>query len=141
MTSIAARTLFPGSASGEVICLAQPLSFWGGFDPHTGLVMDRWHPDHGRILAGKILVMSAGRGSSSSSTVLAEALRLGTAPAAFILTAADSILLTGALIASALYAKACPMAVVSSEVWSMCTRHGTLRVQADDTGTVISAPA
>ncbi|MBX9619883.1 MAG: DUF126 domain-containing protein [Hyphomicrobiales bacterium] len=141
MTSIAARTLFPGNALGEVICLAQPLSFWGGFDPHTGLVMDRWHPDHGRSLGGKILVMSAGRGSSSSSTVLAEALRLGTAPAAFILTSADSILLTGALVASALYGKACPMAVVSSEGWPMCTRHGTLRVQADDVGTVISAPA
>ena len=140
MTSMTARTLFPGSAVGEVICLKQPLSFWGGFDPHTGIVMDRWHPDHGRSLAGKILVMSAGRGSSSSSTVLAEALRLGTAPAAFILSSSDSILLTGTLIAFALYGRACPMAVAAGADWAMCARHATLRVHAEDARTVISAP-
>ena len=76
-----AVTLVPGTAEGEVFVLAEPLSFWGGLDATTGEIIDRWHPQSGAILTGRMLLMESGRGSSSGSSVLAEAIRAGTGPA------------------------------------------------------------
>ena len=100
--------LVAGAARGPVFAIA-PLSFWGGYDPEAGRVIDRSHPALGVEFAGRILVMPCGRGSSSSSTVLAEAIRLGTAPAAIVLSEPDPILVIGALVAQRLYARTCPI--------------------------------
>lgn len=108
------RFLVAGTAAGPVFTTA-PLSFWGGYDPHAGLVIDRSHPAHGARLAGTVLVMPAGRGSSSSSTVLAEAIRAGTAPAAILLREADPILVVGALVAARLYGHACPLVLLAPD--------------------------
>jgi predicted aconitase with swiveling domain len=105
------RFLLPGEARGEVVVLDEPLSMWGGFDPATGEVIDRHHPQAGMNLTGRVIVMPSGRGSSSSSTVLAEAIRLGTAPAAIVLRQPDDIILLGALVAKELYGLVCPVAV------------------------------
>ena len=107
------RTLVEGSAAGAVAAIA-PLSLWGGYDPVTGLVIDRSHPALGRSLAGAIVVMSSGRGSSSSSAVLAEAIRLGTAPAAIVLAEADPILVVGAMVAESLYGRTCLIVVLGA---------------------------
>ena len=63
----ASRVLVPGVASGEVLVLDEPLSFWGGLDPDSGRLIDTHHPQVGASLAGRVLVMASGRGSSSSS--------------------------------------------------------------------------
>ena len=91
------RVLVPSRAHGELLRLTEPLSLWGGFDSKTGLVIDRGHPQVGLSLAGRIVVMPYGRGSSSSSSVFAEALRLGTGPAALVLDEPDWILVIGVL--------------------------------------------
>ncbi len=67
------RVLSPGIATGEVLLLDEPLSLWGGLDPATGRLIDVHHPQVGAALAGRVVAMPAGRGSSSSSYVLAEA--------------------------------------------------------------------
>lgn len=108
------RVLVPGEAVGDLVVLESPLSFWGGYDPGTGVVTDASHPQHGSSLLGAVVVMAHGRGSSSSSAVLAESLRLGTAPAAFVLSEPDQILVTGVLVARLLYGSVCP--VVLAEV-------------------------
>lgn len=107
--------LVPGRASGKVLALAEPVSFWGGFDVETGRIVDRWHPDHGVCLTGHVLVMRSARGSSSGSSVLAEAIRLGTAPAAIVLRSRDAILTMGALVAAMLYDRSCPIVAVENE--------------------------
>jgi predicted aconitase with swiveling domain len=103
------RALVAGGAAGELLRLDRPLSLWGGLDPETGLVIDRSHPQFGESMTGRIVVMSHGRGSSSSSSILAEALRLGTAPAGFVLSRPDGILVIGALVAQRLYGISCPI--------------------------------
>jgi predicted aconitase with swiveling domain len=55
--------------------------------------------------------MPSGRGSSSSSSVLAEAIRCGTGPAGIVLAEPDPILVVGALVAARLYGLACPVVV------------------------------
>jgi predicted aconitase with swiveling domain len=103
--------LVEGTARGEVVFLDEPLSFWGGYDPKTGAIIDAAHPQHRSSLAGKIVVMDHGKGSSSSSAVLAESLRLGTGPAAIVLGEPDQIVVTGALVARLLYDVQCPVVV------------------------------
>ncbi len=105
------RALVFGPVRGEVVRLDSGLSFWGGYDPNTGTIVDRAHPQNGVSLVGKVVVMPHGRGSSSSSSVLAEALRLGTGPAAIVLAEPDSILVIGSLVARLLYQVECPVLV------------------------------
>jgi predicted aconitase with swiveling domain len=109
VTEAGFRVLVAGSAAGELLCLSEPLSLWGGLDPETGLIVDRSHPQLGQSVTGAIIVMPHGRGSSSSSSVLAEALRLGTGPAGFVLESPDSILVIGSLVANRLYGAMCPI--------------------------------
>ncbi len=75
------------------------------------VIVDRSHPAFGAEIAGRVLAMPSGRGSSSASSVLAEAIRRGTAPAAIILAIADPIITVGAIVAHKLYGKACPVVV------------------------------
>lgn len=107
------RTLVSGSAAGELLVLDEGLSFWGGVESSSGRIVDRAHPQCGESLANTILVMPHGRGSSSSSSVLAETLRLGTGPAAIVLGEPDSILVIGSLVANLLYGVTCPIFVGS----------------------------
>ena len=107
------RTLVAGTAEGRALVLDEPLSFWGGVDPETGDITDVRHPQHGTSVTGRVLVMPSGRGSSSSSSVLAESIRAGTAPAAIVLGEADPILALAAIVARELYGKATPVVVAA----------------------------
>jgi predicted aconitase with swiveling domain len=100
-----------GSAEGPALVLGRPLSFWGGVDAATGRIIDRSHPDLGACITRAILVMPGGRGSSSSSSVLAETIRRGTGPSGIVLASPDPILTVGALVAEALYGIRCPIVV------------------------------
>jgi len=65
------------------------------------------------VAAGRVLVMPAGRGSSSSASVLAEAVRSGVAPAAILLGAPDLILAIGAAVAEELYGVRIPVVALA----------------------------
>jgi predicted aconitase with swiveling domain len=94
---------------GLRLVLTEPLSFWGGVDPLDGSIIDTHHPQRGESVQGRVLVMRRGRGSSSSASVLAECLRLGTGPAAIVLEEIDEVLAVGALAARELYGIDCPV--------------------------------
>ncbi|MEO8639202.1 MAG: DUF126 domain-containing protein [Chloroflexota bacterium] len=97
------RILAGGIADGVALVLDEPLSLWGGVDPATGVIIDARHPQRGISVEGRVLVMRAVRGSSSSSSVLAESVRAGSAPAAILLGEPDLILAVGAAVADELY--------------------------------------
>jgi predicted aconitase with swiveling domain len=94
-------------------------------------VIDRFHPQHGACLSGAILFMERGRGSSSGASVLAEAIRLGTAPAAIILLQEDAIIATGALVAQMLYKIDCPVVAIRNQTeWQRLSALPRLAVEA-----------
>ncbi len=103
------------TASGRTLVLGEPLSLWGGVDPATGEIVDGHHPQRGELVAGRIVVMPAGRGSSSSASVLAELARAGVAPAAIVLGEPDLILSIGAAVAEELYRATIPVLVRPAE--------------------------
>jgi predicted aconitase with swiveling domain len=96
----------------RALVLSEPLSLWGGMDPATGELIDAHHPQRGANLAGRVVVMPSGRGSSSSASVLAEAVRAGTAPAAIVLGEPDLILAIGSAVAQELYGVHVPVVVL-----------------------------
>lgn len=112
---IEAECLVPGTARANAVVLTRPLSLWGGFDLETGTVLDIHHPQAGELLAGQVLVMPGGRGSSSSSSILLEAARLGVHPAAIVLSEPDPVLVMGALLAGDLYYVEIPIVRVRAQ--------------------------
>lgn len=109
-----AHILVPGTAEGEALVLGEPLSLWGGLNPETAEITDRRHPQSGQLVNGRILVLPAGRGSSSASSILLEAVRTGMAPAAIITAEPDPILALGAAVARELYATSPPILVLET---------------------------
>ena len=130
MTSVR-RVLHPGTATGDVLVLTEPLSFWGGVNERDGTIIDVHHPQLGAVIAGRVLVMPSGRGSSSSSSVLAEVIRAGVGPAAIVLGDADPIMVVGATVAAALYGTAVPIVVLPPDEYAAICRAERVHVSTD----------
>ena len=105
----------PGEASGEVLKSGEPLSFWGGYDAATGEIVDRRHPLAGQLAAGKILVVPFTKGSSTTSAILLEAVRVGTAPAAIVSRGRDAFLSLASIVADEMYHKPIPILAASDD--------------------------
>jgi uncharacterized protein len=134
-----AHTLVEGHCTGHPAVI-EPLSFWGGYQSETGTIIDRSHAGYGQSLAGRILVMPRAKGSSSSSSVLAEALRNGTGPRGIVLLERDLIVTIGVIIASELYAMRVPVVVADDAVFRVVAdadANSSIEVEAAST----SAPA
>ena len=135
--AILGRSLLPGRARGELAVLEEPLSFWGGMDADDGRVIDARHPQAGLILAGRVLAMPSGRGSSSSSSVLAEAIRASAAPTAILLGEPDGIVVLGAAVAAELYGKVVPVVLISHDAIAALPHGAEAEVEADEQGAVV----
>lgn len=111
----ASAILLSGEAEGPVLRLDRPLSFWGGVDPRTGVILDPRHPQYGAELGGRILAMERTIGSSSGSSVMLELLAIGKAPAGLILTEPDAILTLGVIVAREMGYGSLPVFLVSPD--------------------------
>ena len=131
MVSVAATPIVPGIAEGPSLVLDQPLSWWGGIDPRDGTIIDAHHPQRGQPTAGRVLILPGGRGSSGGSAVLAESMRLRTAPAALVLGEVDPILVVGVMVGAELYPdRNCPL-VVAGEGYDLLVSSRTTRLRTD----------
>jgi predicted aconitase with swiveling domain len=128
---VVSRVVLPGSVSGTALVLDESLSMWGGLDAVTGEIIDRRHPQSGTIVTGSILVLPHGRGSSSASSVLAEAIRAGTAPAGIVLGEPDDIILLGALAAEEMYGITCPIVVADPAEYDAIETGQTVEITPD----------
>lgn len=128
---IRADVLNAGEAEGPVLVLDEPLSFWGAFDPKTGVILDVHHPQRGACLTGQVLLMRESRGSGSAPGAIAEAIRRGTAPAAILLVTPDVNLAIGAAVAAELYGKHCPVLAVSGADYDSLKQAARLRIARD----------
>ena len=125
------QPLVPGAAQGAALVSHEPLSFWGGYDQTTGEIIDRRHPLSGAMAAGSILAVPSTRGSSTTTAVLLEAIRLGTAPAALLTVGADTFLALASIVADELYQKPIPVIALDPEDFATLETGQTLRVFED----------
>lgn len=80
-----------------------PLSFWGGIDPVTAVVIDQSHPLVGKCVTDTILCLPSGRGSCTASQVLLELVLNGIAPRAIVLRDEDAMVCIGAIVAQEIF--------------------------------------
>jgi predicted aconitase with swiveling domain len=128
---IRGKVVIPGQAGGLALVCAEPLSFWGGYDWHTGEITDRRHPLSGQIAAGRVLCLPFSRGSSTTTAVLLEAIRNGTAPAAILTTGADFFFALASVVADELYAQPIPLIALETGDFAQLKNGENLLIEQD----------
>jgi len=93
------RKIYAGQAMGEALVSRMGISFFGGVDPESGVVIERDHELEGESIAGKVLVFPTGKGSTVGSYTLYRLKRAGKAPAAIINAECETITAVGCIIA------------------------------------------
>lgn len=125
------RSIFQGNAEGEALVTSQPISFFGGVDPETGVVVERGHPLEGQCIAGKVLVFPTGKGSTVGSYTLYRLKMNGYAPIAILNAECETIIAVGCIIAEIPCVDQLPFHEIQS---------GSL-VQIDGSSVIIKDPA
>ena len=92
------RTISKGVAEGEGLTTSQPISFYGGVDPDTGIIIEKGHELEGKKVKGKILVFPNGKGSTVGSYTLYRMKKNDTAPAGIINKDCETVVAVGAII-------------------------------------------
>lgn len=113
VSNIETRVLIPGQATGPAMILDDTLSFWGGFNPMNGEIIDVHHPQFHQKVEARILFIPQSRGSAGTPGGIAETLRNGSGPLAFVLGEPDINISVGTLVANRLYDLAIPVLEVS----------------------------
>lgn len=93
------RSIFSGTAQGEALVTSQAISFFGGIDPETGIVVERGHELEGQCIAGRVLVFPTGKGSTVGSYTLYRLKHNGHAPSAILNAECETITAVGCIIA------------------------------------------
>ena len=125
---IAGRAIVAGAAEGEALVTDAALSFWGGYDFHTGEIIDRHHPLAGVRAVGRVLAVPFSKGSSTTTAVLLESVRAGTAPAAILTTGVDAFFALASIVADVMYGKSFPVLSLDAEHFALLRTGEHLRI-------------
>lgn len=93
------RTIVSGRCKGTALVTKKPISFLGGVDPNTSIIIEKNHDLKGRKLKDSILCFPHGHGSTVGSYVLYTLARKCLAPKAIVNQTADPVVVVGAIIA------------------------------------------
>jgi predicted aconitase/predicted aconitase with swiveling domain len=122
---------------GRILLCDEGLSFWGGVDPQTGVIVDAHHPQHGKPLAGRVVMMPTSRGSCTGSGVLLGLALADKAPAALIFHEAEDVLTLGALLAARMFGRGVAVLRLSEKQYAALARKAEAEItesflQADE---------
>lgn len=92
------RRIYQGKVEGEALVTKDSISFYGGVDPETGIVVEKGHELEGVDTTGKILVFPTGKGSTVGSYVMYQMAKTGKGPKALILQECEAIVAVGCII-------------------------------------------
>jgi predicted aconitase with swiveling domain len=98
MEQLKGRIIYKGKAESIALVTSQPLSFYGGVDPATGVVIEKGHELQGQSVKDKILVFPTGKGSTVGSYTLYRMKKKGTAPAGMINRECETVVAVGVII-------------------------------------------
>lgn len=125
------QVVVAGTGAGLALVSREPLSFWGGYEYHTGEIIDRRHPLSGQIAAGRVLAVPFTRGSSTTTAVLLEAVKAGTAPAAILTTGPDTFFALASVVADEMYGRPIPVVALADADFALLQTGQLLQVTAD----------
>lgn len=99
METLKGRPILSGYATGTALVSEKPLSFLGGIDTASGIIIEKDHDLRGESLKGKIFCFPHGHGSTVGSYVLYSLAKHGKGPKAIVNRTADPVVIVGAIIA------------------------------------------
>ncbi len=91
------RSIYGGRVEGEALVTGTGISFFGGVDAESGVVVERGHELEGQSIAGKVLVFPTGKGSTVGSYTLYRLKRAGRAPLAIVNAECEPITALGCI--------------------------------------------
>ncbi|MGQ9478505.1 MAG: aconitase X swivel domain-containing protein [Thermoproteota archaeon] len=107
-----------GIVKGTLLISPQPISFFGGVDSSTGIVVEKNHPLEHVCISGSVLAMPSSKGSTVGSYVIYGLAKRGKAPAGIIVGILENIVSAGAILSGI------PMAVTDIRKLSSLFRSG-----------------
>jgi len=93
------RPIASGVTQGKALVSKKPLSFLGGVDPETGVIVEKDHDLNGKSIKDTVLCFPYGHGSTVGSYVLYSLAKKKTGPKAIVNETADLVVVVGAIIA------------------------------------------
>ena len=119
------------AASGNLLASDEPLSFWGGYDPHSGEIIDRLHPLSGCCAKGCILALPSSRGSSTTTAVFLETVLNNTAPAAILTLGVVLFFTLASIVADEMLAKPVPILAFEAQPYRQLQNYDYAQVFAN----------
>ena len=108
------RKISGGSASGKALVSRMGISFYGGVDPESGVIVEKGHDLYGQSISGKVLVFPSGKGSTVGSYTLYRLKKAGKAPAAILNAECEPITAVGCIISDIPCVDHLPLADIKS---------------------------
>jgi predicted aconitase with swiveling domain len=99
MKHLQGRIIKSGQCEGPALVSPVPLSFFGGVDAATGIIVEPGHPLQGQGVAGCVLVFPTAKGSTVGSYILYRLKKAGLAPVGIVNAESEPIVAVGAIIA------------------------------------------
>ena len=116
MTTFKGTAIVAGRGAGKALVTRTPINFTAALTkPHNllpwrrGEIRDRHHDLFGSNVAGTVLVFPACVGSTFTGMVLMQLMSEGKGPAAIVVQSADSLLVSGAVLARVWFSKGVPV--------------------------------
>lgn len=122
MTALRGTGVVAGGGAGPALITRMPINFTAAFTKPRNLIprwraviCDRHHDLFGKRVTGAVLVYPACIGSTFTGMVLMQLMREGKGPAAMIVQHADSLLVSGAVLAEVWFDAGVPVVEYRSE--------------------------
>jgi predicted aconitase with swiveling domain len=93
------RGISSGCCRGTALVSSKSLSFLGGVDYDSGIVIEKGHDLNGQSIKDRVLCFPSGHGSTVGSYVLYSLVKKGCGPKAIVNQVADTVVIVGAIIA------------------------------------------
>lgn len=136
MKTLQGKGIVEGRAKGEAIISTKPFGFFGGVNPGTGIVIDKWHELYGESIKGKVFIYPEGRGSTVGAAIILELARTGCAPAAIVNCNIETITAGGGVMAKTFYDVEIPMVDGISKDELLAIENGSIVEVDGNTGEV-----
>jgi predicted aconitase with swiveling domain len=92
------RKIYQGEVEGEALVTSMGISFFGGVDPESGMVVEKDHELEGQSISDKVLIFPTGKGSTVGSYTLYRLKHAGKAPRAIVNAECETITAVGCII-------------------------------------------
>lgn len=111
------RKIYAGKVAGEALVTSMGISFYGGVDPESGVVVEKDHELEGQSVSGKVLVFPTGKGSTVGSYTLYRLKYNGLAPIAIVNAECETIIAVGCIIAEIPCVDRIPVDQIENGAW------------------------